>query len=319
MKYFIFSPTDSITGGAENLHQIGHAINQAGENAFISYYPKSHGGRAKDFFKAYGLESKLPKDNIDEILIIPELDTNIASQFNKAKRIISWLSVDNYYQKKRNKPFYDEYISIKRLLRGYRLPFFILKKFYHITQSHYASSFLEKKGINSSFVGDYINQDFIRNIETAKQQQKEKVVLYNPKKGHKYNEFVINANPQITFLPLINYTRGEMIRLLQTSKVYMDLGHHPGKDRIPREAAISGCCIITSKSGSAKNRVDVPIDEKYKVHLKKRSLLKIGKTINSIFADYEKSYRSFNEYSQIIKSEKINFSENVKNMLELYA
>lgn len=315
MKYFIFSPSDSITGGAENLHQIGHAINKVGERAYITYYPKNNGGRSKDFFKNYDMKLKQSLDRKDEVIIVPELNTNIASGFKKAKVVVSWLSVDNYFQKKRERPIYDEYISLKRLLKGNRLSFSRLKKYKHITQSNYASEFLMRKNINSFYIGDYINQDFVTNSEFAQKQMKENVVLFNPQKGQKYNEFVINTNPHIHFKPLVNYTREEMVLLLQQSKVYMDLGHHPGKDRIPREAAISGCCILTSRSGSAKNDRDVLIGEQNKFDLNKKSLSKIGEKIKQIFSDYESYQKQYSDYIDIIINEQKFFFNNIKRFV----
>jgi len=35
-----------------------------------------------------------------------------------------------------------------------------------------------------------------------------------------------------------------------------------GKDRFMREAAVSGCVVVTHKSGAAGYKEDVPIDEK---------------------------------------------------------
>jgi len=42
-------------------------------------------------------------------------------------------------------------------------------------------------------------------------------------------------------------------------KLYVDFGKHPGKDRMPREAAVHGCCIITGRRGAAGNPFDIPI------------------------------------------------------------
>jgi hypothetical protein len=318
MKYFIFSPANSITGGAENLHQIGHALNKAGERAYITYYPEETGGRSKEFFKNYNMELKQPLDREDEIIIIPELNTNIASDFKKSKIVISWLSVDNYFQKKRQRPVYDEYISLKRLLKGQRLSFNKMRFFHHITQSNYAEKYLLKMNIESIFIGDYINQDFVENKNKAKTLNKEDFVLYNPKKGQKYNDFVIKSNPHINFKPLVNYTRKEMIKLLQTSKVYMDLGHHPGKDRIPREAAISGCCVITSKAGSAGNDIDLPIGDNNKFKLSKKSLAKLGNKIDDIFNNYDKKYKEYSNYVNTISNEKKEFFHNINLFSEQY-
>ena len=40
------------------------------------------------------------------------------------------------------------------------------------------------------------------------------------------------------FVPLINLNNDEIINTLSKSKIYIDIGSHPGKDRLPREAAL---------------------------------------------------------------------------------
>jgi hypothetical protein len=61
-------------------------------------------------------------------------------------------------------------------------------------------------------------------------------------------------------------SRKEVISSLTSSKIYLDLGIHPGTDRIPREAALLGCVIVTNKRGSAGNKIDVDIDEELFKH-----------------------------------------------------
>ena len=46
------------------------------------------------------MKLKQPLDSKDEVIIIPEINTNIASGFKKAKVVVSWLSVDSYFPKK---------------------------------------------------------------------------------------------------------------------------------------------------------------------------------------------------------------------------
>jgi len=48
--------------------------------------------------------------------------------------------------------------------------------------------------------------------------------------------------------------------------MYIDFGTHPGKDRIPREAALRNCIVLTNRNGAADNNVDVPIPNEYKIH-----------------------------------------------------
>lgn len=81
-------------------------------------------------------------------------------------------------------------------------------------------------------------------------------------------------------------TRDEVAKLLSTAKVYIDFGNHAGKDRIPK-AAISGCCVITGKDGSAKFYEDVPIDEEFKFKTINKNIPLIVEKIKHCFDNYE--------------------------------
>lgn len=52
---------------------------------------------------------------------------------------------------------------------------------------------------------------------------------------------------------------------MDESMIYIDFGEHPGKDRIPREAAMRDLIVITGRDGAAVNDVDVSIPKKYKI------------------------------------------------------
>jgi hypothetical protein len=108
--------------------------------------------------------------------------------------------------------------------------------------------------------------------------------------------------------------REEVIKLLQKAKVYIDFGHHPGKDRLPREAAILGCCVITGKRGSAKFFEDVPIPDEYKFEDKEESIPEIIDKIKDCFENYEERYKDFEYYRQFIKNEPQKFIEDLRKI-----
>jgi len=66
-------------------------------------------------------------------------------------------------------------------------------------------------------------------------------------------------------VPLENLDRAGMVERLSLSKLYVDLGDHPGRDRIPREAASQGCVVIVGRHGAARNPVDIPLAARYKL------------------------------------------------------
>ncbi len=191
----------------------------------------------------------------------------------------------------------------------------VLNSDFHLVQSFYAKEHLEKAGISKEkilYLSDYLNLDFL-NIQTDL-SKKENIVAYNPKKGFEFTKEIIQSALDIRFVPLINMTRQQIIETLQKAKVYIDFGNHPGKDRIPREAAILGCCVITGKRGSAAYFEDVPIPENYKFEDKEENIPKIIAKIKDCFENFEERYKDFEYYREIIKQEPQKFVEDLKKI-----
>ena len=135
-----------------------------------------------------------------------------------------------------------------------------MKNYYHFVQSEYAYRHLKDNNLDSLFLSDYLNPAHLVNSETIK----ENIILYNPVKGIKITQKLINDNKDFKFVALENLTIREVQKLFQKAKLYIDFGNHPGKDRMPREAAMANCCVITGRKGSAGNENDIPIPNKYK-------------------------------------------------------
>ena len=90
---------------------------------------------------------------------------------------------------------------------------------------------------------------------------------------------------------------------MDESQLYIDFGHHPGKDRMPREAAIRNCMVMTSKLGSAGNDIDVGIPENYKFTSNDESLEKISKSIHYALDNYLNEIHKFEKYRETIRNE----------------
>jgi hypothetical protein len=162
------------------------------------------------------------------------------------------------------------------------------------------------------YLSGYLNEDFLKTQTDL--SKKENIVAYNPKKGFSFTQKIISSAKDIKFVPLINMSREEVIKTLQRAKVYIDFGNHPGKDRLPREAAILGCCVITGKRGSAAFFEDVPIPDEYKFEDKEENIPKIIKKIKDCFENFEKRYKDFEYYRQVIKNEPQKFIEDLKKI-----
>jgi hypothetical protein len=106
----------------------------------------------------------------------------------------------------------------------------------------------------------------------------------------------------------------EMLNKLLEGKVYIDFGNHPGKDRIPREAAMCKCCIITNKKGSAFYQEDVTIPIEYKFEEINDNIPNIIIQIKDCLANYSSKINDFKDYRTKITNEEKIFTDCVKSL-----
>ena len=105
-----------------------------------------------------------------------------------------------------------------------------------------------------------------------------------------------------------------MIELLKRCKVYIDFGNHPGKDRLPREAALCKCVIMTGLRGSAAYYEDVPISNSYKINQYQVKVNDVVGKIKQSMKDYAMSIDDFANYRSTIRKEKQVFENQVKDI-----
>ncbi len=311
MKIFIVCP-DTVTGGTECLHQLGHAINFAGCSISMFYHNESNEQKARSSFKNFKLDVvDYIEDSSVNLIIFPENLTKFTTYFSQSKKCIFWLSVDNFYPRKGISVIRD--FLAKYNLRNKRLNINDTKTFSHLSQSYYSSLFLKENDITSFLIGDFLNDNFFAEADKVITCDVLKLdqICFNPAKGKKYIDYLSSNFSDLKFVPIVNMSRNEVIRTLSESKMYLDLGLHPGKDRIPREAAILGCCIATSKFGSARNKFDVPIPENYKFDVCINSLNGIPDLVNKVFRDFDNECLKFDSYRRAIRQEKDDFYNQV--------
>ena len=283
MKIYVKTPQCYATGGVELLHQLVHEINAQGGAATIWYQDAKEDNPTPDEYAIYGnpyyTGSTVPQNSV---VVLPEIWANITSWFRHP--VIYWESVDNYVSRFENLKPYAEC---------------------HLSQSEYATQFLKSQGIDSIFVTDYLNDAFLEEYEET---EREPIVLYNPAKGYEYTQQIMDER----FVPIEGMTREEIIRLMRRSMVYIDLGNHPGKDRIPREAAMCGLCVITGRNGSALYDINIP--EKYKIE--RTDTQRIKDTVQHCLDTFPQS--DFDNYRKSIGQEKKRFREGVHEVLNYY-
>lgn len=323
-QIYVTCPASFRTGGVELLHQLVYTLNQLGANATIAYTNIPRGEDPtntayKKYVDRYVSFSEI-KDESSTLVIISEHQVELVSGFIKAEVAVWWLSVDNYQK------VYNPLIAFKLLgAKGvvwyfkharwrYRVSKINKVVKYNLAQSYYAIDFLNNNGfLNVDYLSDYINTDYLQ-VTLDKKDPRNNVVLYNPKKGKKFSNYLKTLDKNIQWVPLINLTNQQVRELLLTSKVYIDFGNHPGKDRFPREAAICGCCVITDRRGSAKYYKDVPILDRYKYEDKRQYGSEILQCVRYCFNNYESCFDDFSDYRAMIAREKKQFENDVKRV-----
>ncbi len=320
---YIVANANCVSGGPELLHQLCFHLNNMKIEAKMVYYGKLKFPTTQIDDKLIQAYSRYHCEKVERIedkeentVVLPEGALWFLPKFKKSKIIIWWLSVDNYY-KSMNTKYAKLYAPFGMRQNKYN-PF--RNSYIHCVQSEYAREFLLLHGIQEEKIyslSDYLSSEFISESCDEDRYVKENIVLYNPKKGMEFTKKIMDYTPNIKYVPLIGLSHNEMAEMMKKSKVYIDFGNHPGKDRIPREAAISGCCIITNLEGAAGNDKDVNIPHEYKIEMKDENLGTIKKCIEYCLREYETAKKDFAAYREEIKEEESKFVSEIKTITKI--
>lgn len=331
-KIYVMAPFGHCTGGVELAHQLVDYLRNKNEDAYIVYVEKGEKVISKnqtitENYSKYNLKStdKI-EDNPGNILVLPEIYFEFILSYKRIKIACWWMSVDFRYTRttfsetfKFRKSLKAKWGLVKAYLKGYCREFKnddnLLKResarIIHLYQSHYAQYFLYSKGFSRLLpLSDYINLELIGDVDAAKRD----VVLYNPAKGYEFTKKIMASLPDVKFVPLKGLNREQLRELLESSKLYIDFGHFPGKDRLPREAVSNGCCIITGRLGASFFFEDVPIEDEYKFEVKESNIPAIALEIMHVLQNYDACKHDFDFYRSRIRKEQGVFYNEIDNV-----
>jgi len=316
-KVYILAPAQTASGGPELLHQLGSHLRRRGVDVEMYYIPFDTEDPVPEPYRKYHLPvSEGIYDRPENILIMPE--TVQLFPVDRIRRVFWWLSVDNWLS--------HVIKSLAQELEGDLLArpmpqYYLFQSdisLTHWVQSEYARQFLLVNGVPEKKihrVSDYLNPVFLKQSEKGGTARRD-IVAYNPLKGEAFTRALTAAAPDIDWRPIENMTAAEVRDLLGTAKVYIDFGNHPGKDRIPREAAVSGCCVVTGRLGAAANAIDVPIPDEFKFDGWEEDIPAILARIRQLLSHYEEESPKFEAYRRMIRQEPAQFAKDVDAALE---
>lgn len=314
-KIYIVSIGDWASGGPEVLHQLGDALNQSGRRrAWMLYRPLDRPFNTPDPYRRYNVTPARIEDvEPGSIVVLPEVCASLIDRFPAAEIYFWWLSVDFFFNEAAHTPPLGVF-GVRRLTNR-QLDTMRRRGVHHLYQSEYARHFCERNSLEpAAHLGDYLADEYIQAADKPS-GPRENIVVYNPAKGRRRTQAILRAlrksGPEV--VPIQGMTRTEVRDLLGRAKVYIDFGHHPGKDRIPREAAAAGACIVTNRRGSAANSVDVPIPEEFKIDDSRRGFQPLAvERIRTLMDDFDNQAARFDDYRRSVAREPAQFLESVR-------
>lgn len=300
MNVLAVCPSKLATGGTESIHKFVNELNkQDGIEAVILYAGDTADPQPKEY-ECYHCDyiTQLP-DGYKGVIIFPEIwgDAVISPQHKDCIKVINWAGWDVY---KWNVP------------KKIRWSFLKDESVIHLAQSEYAMAELENIGLEPMKLSDVLADDF---FEPYEEEERNDVILYNPAKMTDFYRKVIKASP-FDCRPIMGLSRSGVIDLMRHAKLYIDFGAFSGRERLPREAAMCGCCVLTSKTGAAAYFRDVAIHDEYKFD--DTQLDDVIDAMKDVIENYWLHRPFFNVYRSFIKQDRESFKSEVREIAKAF-
>lgn len=332
-KVYVAAPYNYATGGVELAHQLVDYLRDKNQEAYIVYLDGDTlvpNVEVTKVYQKYNISvADCIEDSFENIYILPEVYLEQIYKYKYIQIGCWWMSVDNHYRLTSfmdmisfKKKIIDKIRCVKLYIYGALRNKISIEELrnqeyrvWHFYQSHYAQNHLYNKGLTKVMpLSDYINTAFLEMNSKNRTTKRENIVLYNPAKGYLFTKKIIAAMPEYEFIALKGLNRDELKDLFLRAKLYIDFGNFPGKDRLPREAVINGCCIVTGKLGAAFFYEDLPIPIDCKFEVKESQIPFIRKKIIDILNNYEDNYSKYSYFLHTIYNEQQIFNEEIESI-----
>jgi hypothetical protein len=142
-------------------------------------------------------------------------------------------------------------------------------------------------------------------------------ICYFPNKGAELASHFIKGCDTLTrqadFLPIHGMTKAQVRDALFGSRMYIDFGSHPGKDRVPREAAIAGAVVLLHAAGAARFFPDHPLPAEYLFTEEDVATGRLHQKVTAIFDDITTHFGRQLTYRDTILREQERFDLEVRS------
>jgi len=263
-QIIILIPHGVQTGGPEALHQLSDALIRQGHDARVWYVLPSDLAAIDQLHRNNGLgpdtalrlqprpntvadyekyQVRLAEQivmNADTCVVLAETYVHWLRYFHPCTPMVWWLSIDNAF----------EYLSVQKInlnaLRSERV--------LHTYQSGYAHQVIRALGCTRTLP----LSDYTPGALASEGLPKTDIAL---NANHKvlYDVGAIAARLERENQCKVHLIRGmsraQVYEALGRSKLFIDLGNFPGKDRLAREALMRDCCVFALDVGASRDYV----------------------------------------------------------------
>ena len=314
----LLSPA-GVTGGPEAIHQFAHALNRLGVECHIAYFGPTNvvelkPGRLRcqtpehpstmEFYGAYHpqVTDEIPLD-AGTLVVLPETFAATHARLQGCGVAVWWLSVDNALDRQPE----------LREAKG-RAELFGRADLIHLYQSVYARDWLRRNGAQRLYdLGDYTNEAFL-GAAVATAPSPRPTASYNLRKGADDAQRFFAENPAFDGLGLRDFTKPQLRKIFSERLIYVDFGRLPGKDRLPREAALSGSVVFVHRQGAGAVYDDFPIPDFFKFDLRDIDSGELRRRLEMVVADPAAYWAQQAYFRMVVGWEKAQFYDQVMRL-----
>ena len=287
--FVIITPCSMATGGPEALHQLAHELNAISNLEALTYYVGERDlAVTKTYQDIYNIHETKKFDVPNSVVVIPEeIDPAFWPTPTGGRKWMWWLSAQRVF------------------------PLSHYKDCSHLFQSEHARIQMAALGFYGIMLTDYISEQFF-SISTV--IKKKNLIAFNGTKSTIGATILKLTDLSLPLVPIRNLNTKQVFNTLSQAKIYLDFGWHPGRDRLPREAALCNCLIVSNYTGAAGNSVDLPIPLEYKIA--QNDTQAIINTLRRFISEYDTRIGDFSRYQQWVRSQRSVFQQEVRHFVD---
>lgn len=183
------------------------------------------------------------------------------------------------------------------------------------TQSYYGKGFVRSQ-LNSDA---FLLTDYPRRLDVNRRERERNLILYNGTKGGWKVGELQERLPDVRFQPIQGMTYREVCQALADASLYVEIGHLPGRDRLPREAALQGTPTVMLARGAGFCWEDFPIGERYRIPYTTTWADNMVPVIREVLADPSRASQEQEPFQAWVRAEPERYDAAVDEWVERLA